>query len=36
MVGEKKEPAGDGVNEAIGNLDAATLGSDVIPDVIEV
>jgi hypothetical protein len=36
VAGKKKKPVGDGVDQPVGNLDAAALGSDVIPDVIQV
>jgi hypothetical protein len=36
MAREKKKPVGDGIDEAVGNVEAATFGGDVIPDAIKV
>ena len=35
VSGKKIETLGDGINEPVGNLDAAAFFGDVIPDVIE-
>src|ERR1035437_3441286 len=34
-AGQKKKPVGDGINHAVGNLDAAALLGYVIPDAVE-
>src|ERR1019366_7329404 len=34
-AGQEKEPVGDGINHAVGNLDAAALLGHVIPDVVK-
>jgi hypothetical protein len=34
-AGQEKKPVGDGINHAVGNLDAAALLGYVIPDVVK-
>jgi len=34
MAGEKKKPAGDGINKAVRDFDAAALLGDVISDIV--
>ena len=34
-AGQEKKPAGDGIDHAVGNLDAAALLGYVIPDVVK-
>jgi hypothetical protein len=36
MAAEENEAIGEGIDQAVGNLDAAAAGSDVIPSVVEI
>jgi hypothetical protein len=36
MAAEENEAIGEGIDQAVGNLDAAAAGSDVIPNVAEI
>jgi hypothetical protein len=36
MAAEENEAIGEGIDQAVGNLDAAAAGSDVIPNVVEI
>jgi hypothetical protein len=36
MARDKKKPLGDGANETVGNVEAAALGCDVMPDAIKI
>jgi len=35
MTGQKVEARGNGIDEPVGNLDAATFFGNVIPDIVE-
>src|SRR5208337_3727322 len=36
VAGKKKKSVSDGINQLVGDFDAAALGGDVIPDTVEV
>jgi len=35
ITGEQKEPLGDGINHAVGNLEVAALRGQLVPDAIK-
>ena len=36
MAGKQKEAVSDGIDQTVGNLDAAALADDLIPNLVEV
>jgi hypothetical protein len=36
MPGQEQEAVGNGINQAVGYLDAAALGGNVVPNIVEI